>query len=131
MNRIIKFRAWDGKQMFDTGMYQSCDPDTVKMWCNVRHDYYELMQYTGLLDKNGVEIYEGDVVKMDEESRHAPTEKLIVEHYGCEYYLKPIDSPMYICTLKDGCSDYLGNYKASHGLAGTVIGNIYQNPELI
>lgn len=56
--REIKFRAWDKADGFNN--------DFGSMSYGVRHDCdaTEIMQYTGLKDKNGVEIYEGDLLNV-------------------------------------------------------------------
>lgn len=58
--REIKFRAWDGEQMIDTFSVQS-NGDGINYRGNIMTSW-KLMQYTGLTDKNGKEIYESDIV---------------------------------------------------------------------
>ena len=123
--REIKFRAFNGKEMItptavingmaainkpaddDRGM---TDDEGVNYYCNWDMDVvtdYPLMQYTGLKDQNGVEIYEGDVVSLD--NRETFKE---FKWVGCGYFFDD-DSPI---------SDYTNI---------EVIGNIYENKELI
>lgn len=57
MKREIKFRAWDGKTMDSFSLNNDFDCHAGWLKNSI------LMQYTGLKDKNGKEIYEGDIVR--------------------------------------------------------------------
>jgi uncharacterized phage protein (TIGR01671 family) len=78
-------------------------------------DEFSIMQFTGLTDINGVEIYEGDIVSV---AGHGNCEVKITSYLGVVY----VDTDGYEATHYD-CADEL-DYP-------TVIGNIYQNPELL
>ena len=124
MNRPIKFRAWnkDKNNWADLGVDDRMSlNDNVNSWeC--------LMQFTGLTDKNGKEIYEGDIYKsgngrlwvvmLGEYNRHEPGGMVD----GIGWYLKPIEDP-----IEDANTPI--EFRPSK--IGEVIGNIYENPELL
>lgn len=75
----------------------------------------KLMQSTGLTDKNGKEIFEGDVVKMAKNVYSEPTYYEVTRHRGRAYRLE---------SKQHGCELWLRHADCE------IAGNIYENPEL-
>ena len=93
---------------------QCVDADPLTRWASA---YCDIMQYTGLKDRNGEEIYEGDIIEID--GGGVPIRTLIFFEDGC-YCVKMKEN---ICELK---------YYINMSFCTTkIIGNIYENPELL
>ena len=128
MSRVLKFRAWDGKQMLteeNFGFVVSDYDSIIKLdeygWTEHGVDCVE--QYTGLKDKNGKEIYEGDIVEEDIEVGD--------DDIDGEYRYQVVWDEETLCWSLSP------NYGAIHkdlwetNLSREVIGNIHENPELL
>lgn len=128
--RTIKFRVWNTYQKkFEnpqevaiTGLglplFYDFHEEAVESW---NHDCYNsangglriIEQYTGLLDLNGKEIYEGDIISG--------------EFYDTEYHhLTTVVHPV---VFNNGAFNISSNLWLKPSLK--ILGNIYQNPELI
>lgn len=138
--REIKFRAWDKRfklMLYPDNFYNeyiSADGKVIEIeeWSDysgggfhtndVSQDYI-LMQYTGLKDKTGKEIYEGDVVQI-----LLPHESFIVEwdEIGTGYLFHHTED-----TKRTHGIDYYEFEDKSGSLGFEVIGNIYEHPHLI
>ena len=122
--RKIKFRAWDKeneKMMKVSSLHLENKEISVKE--NGTFHLFrmqDLMQYTGLRDKNGKEIYEGDIVliKLDETSTWYKT---VVGFKKGAFIANLIDKEDYV-------------YIFHHGFTGDdfeIIGNVYENKNLL
>ena len=117
--REIKFRAW-GPNCEVMWVWEEVQQiANVLGWENFAEGERILMQYTGLKDKNGVEIYEGD---------------LLINNSGrvCEVifneYCATFDSMVRVSDGNDSGYGFKNSLWRSHV---TIIGNIHRNPELI
>lgn len=126
--REIKFRAWDavGNWM---GEVTSIDYEEESIYIDTRYledenqfkfDEAPLMQYTGLKDKNGVEIYEGDIIQADESS---PIGNVVT----ARVYFK--DAGFALLTTR-GSDTSIGYLVMIYPFA-EVIGNIYEHRHLL
>lgn len=130
MNRPIKFRAWDTISNSMVSWKELLKEDLAHLLSNTKSLNIKWMQFTGLTDKNGKEIYEGDVVKykwldgFDCDDREEVIKRGI-ERIGVVEYRKGEFWPReYYNSCEDG-------YYSTRYADFEVIGNIYENPELI
>ena len=159
MTREIKFRFWNGKKM-------DYSPETHTGWLNDNFSpdleddgTWAYMQFTGLLDKNKKEIYEGDIVRIKSLLRrnnsgyHLTGEfaigfedfvnyEVYFDEKLCGYSLRSNKQFKHLVKentfsgrqskLNKSSVAYKNFYEPlSNVLGGEVIGNIYENPELI
>ena len=116
--REIKFRAWREGNPYSMiyNPLHRCDAGNVLDKKEIYKDWI-LMQYTGLKDKDGVEIYEGDILNYQDK-------------YICKVEWK---NGGFVFMYTDGVENIASEswYAPSDVKITEVIGNIYQNKELL
>jgi uncharacterized phage protein (TIGR01671 family) len=123
--REIKFRAWDNlknEMMGEVWELRFGDQENVVAG-DRQSQNFTLMQYTGLKDKNGKEIYEGDVMadRTKPKYRHKDKKEVVVwveqhPYYPHEWHLAD--------------NNKSGEYSLTYE-NWEIIGNIHQNPDLL
>ena len=114
-----KFRAWytpfKGEEFGQEMKYGQAG--RLLTHAEMSPDKYVLMQSTGLKDKNGVDVYQGDIIRCTSGCLH---EVIWLEEYGGTF-------------IGGMPAWYLSGLRNGYSWAGReeVIGNIYENPELM
>jgi len=132
--RLPKFRVWDKKLLRFMGdgevtfsdygdTHLTVTPNSIEYINDSTHNYYdserwEIIQFTGLLDKNGVEIYEGFIVEITSKVAHTTTKGgVYYDDRVCAFMVDDAIFEQYLpITMEDAIE---------------VIGNIYENGDLL
>jgi hypothetical protein len=99
---------------FDDKEAEYVDDDNVLRFVSFKN--IDLMQSTGLKDKNGQEIFDGDIVKMAKDVYSESTYYEVVRHHGGAYRLE---------SKQHGCELWLRHADCE------VVGNVYENQEYL
>ena len=124
--RELKFRAWDGlkKEIVTICELDWYAPNMTLFVHNrldsggVNGERFTLMQYTGLKDKNGKEIYEGDIIRL--------LSLLGVVEYGVQDIGHDWQSVGFFTRERDG-----SQFNLFGGESTEIIGNFYENKDLL
>lgn len=128
--RSLKFRAWDGKKIIDD-VIPASETSIIELYDRYEWGETEVKaveQYTGLKDKNGKEIYEGDIVDVI-----FPTKlRGVKEHqiWVCRFGIKRAGFVLNRETNTRIFSLTFGEINAKN-IAVEIIGNIHENPNLL
>jgi uncharacterized phage protein (TIGR01671 family) len=120
--REIKFQVWDqdAKKMWTWEDINKADQEGILCFLDMlEEDQFIPRQFTGLRDKNGKEIYEGDIIRA---KNGVQIGTVIWVESDCKYVVR---------WTKDNPTKMVYDSNMSSAQWGEVIGNIYENPELL
>lgn len=113
---IPRYRAWDKETKTMNGMAEIYRNRNQEIELHPRDENIILMQSTAMVDRDGNIIFEGDIVKMSKDVYSEPIYYEVVRHRGGAYRLE---------SKQHGCELWLRNADCE------VVGNVYENPELL
>ena len=135
--RTIKFRAWDKDKRIMLSWEQIIHNSKMNLFGGLfelfRREEIKAMQFTGLQDKHGKDIYEGDILKIDWENCEYVENKL----YNIKYY--ECTGAYCLADLRTDGADDIISFEEIFSSDGTdvseiplkIIGNIHENKDLI
>jgi uncharacterized phage protein (TIGR01671 family) len=127
MARPIKFRAWDGDGMFYGGFSIHATGDVLDDMIEAQ----SVMQFTGLTDKNGKDLYEGDIIHYVYNPEDSPLiydDNYEISWEETGFYMRQVQR----CGLAAWFNSIPGMYLACNpNSLFEIIGNIHENSELI
>lgn len=129
MSRVIKFRVWHEGQMLMQPINTPFAASRLFGFLDAVgvHAFDDVMQFTGLHDRNGKEIYEGDIIEIELDKDRAFTDgktdvfRLVIEWDGCGFSGIRTDNNM----------KYSPNFGGSAVTRKEIIGNRFEHPQLL